>query len=431
MRTKHPKEQDEKVRKNKEEAKTRKELSKETELLQDVIEMEEEKELVSAADAALKRAEKINELKGFSKSFEKRKTKVIQPRGKWMRKTVETGLGELLGNLALPESLSCRECDLRDLEIKEHDKIIQSKNEELYEKDMIIKEMGGMLEVMAGCTPGSLLEVKELKEEISKMKEVEKDGRRWLELYDKEREDRKKEVEVKKETIKKMKIDEIKLKDAVKSLKKDLDAKVVVQGTNPEQKKKEVTRKETKGKESKQKEEVFKCTKCDKQESTKSNLMIHLDLVHSEHVVKSADNKEVCRNGDNCSWKRNNRCSFVHKSSSDLSSHSRNNHSGQKREEEPCRNGPSCGFRKNNACRFSHQQGEGHGRWEQQSRPNGFRRHLNSEHREGEPKPVRKGNVRNPGVPVEWCSEDRNCKRKRYCMFKHKSFHTRANQPRN
>ena len=60
-------------------------------------------------------------------------------------------------------------------EIKDHDKMIQQKDEELEQKDVTIKELGGVLELMAShasVAPGGNKEVQDLKEEISNMKEV-------------------------------------------------------------------------------------------------------------------------------------------------------------------------------------------------------------------------------------------------------------------
>ena len=147
----------------------------------------------------------------------------------------------------------------------------------------------------------------------------------------------------------------------------------------------------------------------------------------------------LCRNGNNCRWNNNNRCKFVHPRRSNMEKHQRSNHSSHRTKEEPelCRNGPGCGYRRNGACKFSHQEDWSHGRWEQQPRQHGFRRHRR-EHREEE-EYVRPGNVRNPGEPVGWCLDGDNCRRKRYCMYRHtrwqheylSSFQTQATRPRN
>ena len=168
--------------------------------------------------------------------------------------------------------------------------------------------------------------------------------------------------------------------------------------------------------------------------------MIHMDVAHKEHeqLVSSAQGIP-CTNGENCSWNRNNRCRFVHPRTSNVEEHERNNPSSHRRKEERelCKNGPECGYKRNGSCKFSHHQDRSHGKWEQQPRQHGFRRH-NREHREEE-KPVRPLNVRNPGEPVGWCLDGDNCRRKRFCMYKHtrwqheniSSFRMPATQSRN
>ena len=292
------------------------------------------------------------------------------------------------------------------------------------------------------------VKVSELKEEISMMKEVETDMRTTLVLQDAELVKRAKALEMKKETIKKMKLKEIDLQEEIKSLKKNKDAKKGLQDTRPVPKTVEKT-KETQmsAQKSQQKEDHIQCTKCGKKEDSKSDLMIHMDLVHKQHEdpVQKAQNKEwpalkqgeACRNGDGCSWKRNNKCKFVHNTRSDVRSHEKGIQSTSRGEAEPCKNGPNCGYRKNNACKFSHHKENNHGRWEEQPRQHGFRKH-NKEHRKEETEPVFR-NVRNPGEPVGWCLDGGNCRRKRFCMLKHTqwqhenlaSFRIPASQARN
>ena len=61
----------------------------------------------------------------------------------------------------------------------------------------------------------------------------------------------------------------------------------------------------------------FPCNRCDKKETSKSDLLIHMDLVHKAHdeMLNRAErpNPAMCRNGENCSWHRNNRCKFQFK----------------------------------------------------------------------------------------------------------------------
>jgi len=178
--------------------------------------------------------------------------------------------------------------------------------------------------------------------------------------------------------------------------------------------------------------------------------MIHMDMVHKEHevLVGNASSEErpaleqgiLCRNGEKCNWKRNNRCTFVHPKKSDVENHKRNDHGANRGEKEQalCTNGPDCSWKRNGACKFNHHQDKSHGRWEQQPRQHGFKRHNNREHREEETEPVRPGNVRNPGEPVGWCLDGDNCRRKRFCMYKHTmwqhenlSFQMQSRQPRN
>ena len=108
----------------KEEAKSKKELSKEPEVLKEAIEDEE------FVNASLERAKDIDQMKRFSESMEARKHKVslvAEPR--WLSKTLGRGLGNMLGNLAVPQPSSCRECVMMTTEIKDHDKVMQDKNE--------------------------------------------------------------------------------------------------------------------------------------------------------------------------------------------------------------------------------------------------------------------------------------------------------------
>ena len=236
------------------------------------------------------------------------------------------------------------------------------------------------------------------------------------------------ELEKKKEEAKKMKLELINIKEEM-ALKEYQHVPVDVQGARQRKTKTKPTEEKEKQFRTKSTEAGFPCTKCDKNEKTKSDLMIHMDVAHKEHeeLITNAQ-KEVpartqgipCRNGDNCSWNRSNRCKFVHQRRTNVEEHKRNNHSSRRRQEEPelCRNGPECGYERNGVCRFSHHQDRYHGRWEEQPRRHGFRKH-NREHREEEMEPVRRGNFRNPGEPVGWCWEGDNCRRKRYCMYKH------------
>ena len=290
-----------------------------------------------------------------------------------------------------------------------------------------------MLASQARGGPGGQVDVKDFMEENSKLKEV---------LVSKENELDKKDkaLEKKKETIKKQKLELIELKEEMKGLKKD------VQVIRPEEKKKDSQKKAAEV--SQQKKDDVQCTKCNKKEKSKSDLMIHMDMVHKEHeeLVNHAQNDqgpalaqegEACRNGDNCSWKRNNKCKFVHTRKPNVESHNRNIHS---KEEPPmCTNGPNCGYKKNGACKFTHHQGKSHDTWQKQPRQHGFRKHNNREHREEE-EPVRTfRNVRNPAEPVGWCLDGDNCSRNRYCMYKHTrwqqvnlaSFQMQASQSRN
>ena len=390
------------------------------------------------------RVKQIDDMKSFSKSLDH---VVIVPESRWLGCTMGAELGNMLARASrslpgLVEAPACGGCDMRTMEIKEHDKIIQSKNEELYEKDVIIKELGGILELMASCTPEGQVQrsemkepneqirkikvkakvkVTEMKHEISMMKEVEIDMRRTLVLQDAELVKRDKDLEMKKEIIKKMKLKEIDLKEEIKSLNKNKDAKKGLQDTRPVPKAVQKNKETAKNTAQQSQQDEIKCTKCGKKENSKSDLMIHMDLVHTrEELVQNTQNKEwptlkqgeACKNGDGCSWLRNNKCRFVHNIKSDVRSHKKAIHS----EAEPCKNGPNCGYRRNNACKFSHQENN-HGRWEEQPKQHGFRKHNNKEHREEEP--VRKGNVRNPGEPVGWCLDGGNCRRQKYCMYKH------------
>ena len=418
-RTKHKEELDEKIRRAKEAAKAKKELAKEPEVLQEAI---EDEEIVEMVDMTMERVKKTEELTKFAQSMKTRKTKVsLVAEPKWLSKTLGRGLGDKLGNLAVPLPPSCRECIMMTNEIKDHDKMMQEKNEELEEKAETIKELGGVLELMASQAsgaPGVLKEVQELKDEISNMKEV-------MDFQEKSLQKKDEELEKKKEEIKKQKLELIRLGDELKKVKKDEEA---VQVVTSREKNRETKKKPTEA--SQQKKDEIQCTKCDKKEKSKSDLMIHMDLVHKEHdvLVRNATREEwptlaqgtLCRNGENCSWKRNNRCKFVHPRSSEVESHKSDNHSSRRREEEPelCRNGPECGYKRNGVCKFSHHQERSHGRWQQQQRRHGFRRHNRREHREEEEEPVFR-NVRNPGEPVGWCLDGDNCRRKRFCMYKH------------
>ena len=144
-----------------------------------------------------------------------------------------------------------------------------------------------------------------------------------------------------------------------------------------------------------------------------------MDLVHKAHdeMLNRAErpNPAMCRNGENCSWHRNNRCKFQHSSRSDVSNHPSRSHSGK--EKETCRNGPNCNFKRNGACKFDHHSDSDHSEWQEPRRQHGFRRHQGREHREEGPR--RKPNVVNPGVPVAWCLDGDDCTKGRHCMQKH------------
>ena len=59
----------------------------------------------------------------------------------WLSTTLGRGLGGMLGNLAVPQPSSCRGCTMMTEEIKEHDKVIEAKNEELFKQGKRIKEL--------------------------------------------------------------------------------------------------------------------------------------------------------------------------------------------------------------------------------------------------------------------------------------------------
>ena len=442
-RTKHREQLDDKIRKAKEAAKAKRELAKEPEVLKEVI---EDQELMEAVDKTLERVKSIEELRNFSKSLGQPKMKLMAERS-WLSATLGRGLGDMLGNLAVPQPSSCRECVMMTEAFKEHDKIIEEKNEEIEEKNTTIKELGAMLEVVAAQVMGPGGQGDDMKEECSKVKEVLEHKEVVLVKKDKE-------LEEKKEVIKNQKLEIIELKEELKRVKRVVEVtkpkenkknEDIIEVDKPKEKKKETITKETQSQKANNKE--FPCTVCRKKEKSKSDLMIHMDTVHGEHEAlvhsnewptpsQSGRQSIVCRNGDNCTWLKDNRCNFKHSKKPETKRHNTNNHNNTR--QEKCRNGPNCNWRKTGSCKFNHHEGRDHGEWQQQPRQAGFRRHNNREHRaEVEEERIYR-NVRNPGEPVGWCLDGDNCRRKRFCMYKHTqwqhknmSFQMQANQPRN
>ena len=317
----------------------------------------------------------------------------INPNQNWMMKTLPAGdLLVLLDETekeATVEKKKCKECEIGQMTV---DTIVKTNKELETAKEELEKKL------------------KESMEECSKVKEVLEFKERGLEAKDKE-------LERKKEAIKELKLELIKKKD--KKKKKDGVVKPVETATPKEKTKPvETILLQEKASETTEKDKnEFPCSKCDKKETSKSDLLIHMDMVHKDHeeLVTGAETPEVCRNGENCSWRRNNKCKFLHNSRPEVTDHTRRNHSGQ--EKESCKNGPNCNFKRNGACRFSHHQDSNHGEWQEPRRQAGFRRHQEKEHREEGP--MRKGNVVNPGEPVAWCIQGDDCTKGRDCMHKH------------
>ena len=99
---KHKEEMEKKIRKSKQLAEAMKELSKEPEILQQVM---EDDDLVELVDVTLERRKKIDDFTQFSKSLEsgvrKPKTSVMaEPR--WLSKTLGKGLGGHAGEPGSP-----------------------------------------------------------------------------------------------------------------------------------------------------------------------------------------------------------------------------------------------------------------------------------------------------------------------------------------
>ena len=76
-----------------------------------------------------------------------------------------------------------------------------------------------------------------------------------------------------------------------------------------------------------EKEGVFKCQHCEKVETTKYKIVKHYYEVHEEveaevhqeeRPKQNQSGQEICRNGERCSYKKENRSKFVHKSKDEV-----------------------------------------------------------------------------------------------------------------
>ena len=300
----------------------------------------------------------------------------INPNQNWMNKTMPVGdllvmLDETEGEAKKAKKIEKKKCEV-EIENRQN-RELEKANEELQKK------------------------INEWIDECRKQKEVIKHLEKGLGKKDEE-------IEVKKKVIKKLKLELIKIKDDKKSPKKAVVEPA--EAVRPKEKNKATVVSD--------KREEFPCTKCDKKESSKSDLMIHMDLRHREQEEQVSDS-EKCRNGPDCSWLRNQKCKFKHETKPEVEGHQRGNHRSQA---EECTNGPECNFRRRGICKFSHHQESNHGEWQEPQRQRGFRRHQGREHSEEEPR-SRKGNVKNPGEPVAWCLQGDKCTKGRECMQKH------------
>ena len=361
-----------------------------------INEVMEDLDLLEATEDAELKSKRKEEIEKLRLSLLE-KPVAINPNQNWMMKTLPArDLRVLLDETeteAIAEKKKCKECEIGQMTV---DTIVKANKELETTKEDLEKKL------------------KESMEECSKVKEVLEFKERGLEAKDRE-------LESKKESIKELKLELIKKKD--KKKKKDDVVKPVVTATPKEKTKPDETvpPKENTSETTEKDKNEFPCSKCDKKETSKSDLLIHMDLVHKDQeelVTNSVSpNPEVCRNGENCTWLRNNKCKFLHSSRPVVTDHERRNHSRQEKETDPCKNGPTCNFKRNGACRFSHHQDSNHGEWQEPRRQAGFRRHQEKEHREEGP--MRKGNVVNPGEPVAWCIQGDDCTKGRDCMHKH------------
>ena len=281
------------------------------------------------------------------------------------------------------------------------------------DENQIIEELENKLEK-------SQKDNSELKEEIGKVKEVLEFLEEGHNMKDESLDMKDKTIEVKKDLIRKLKLEIIKLKENKLVVKKRdvLKADDAFRRKVKEREAKEKITKEKVG------TNEFPCTKCEKKETSKSDLMIHMDLVHKDNQQRVDNevkpNPDVCRNGETCSWFRNNRCKFQHISRPEMKNHKRSNHSSKENDPRPCRNGPGCNSKKDGGCKFSHHQNPNHGKWQEPRRPAGFRRHQGRDHREEEERVY--NNVEFPELPVAWCIDGDNCSKGRRCMQKHTSW---------
>merc|ERR1719319_1408379 len=106
--------------------------------------------MVDIVDKTLERVKQIEDLTKFSKSMVTRPPKPVVAEPNWLSATMGRGLGDMLGNLAVPQPSSCRECVMLTRAFEEQDKAI--------------KELGAMLELLAAQARGPGDQVDALKE---------------------------------------------------------------------------------------------------------------------------------------------------------------------------------------------------------------------------------------------------------------------------